>query len=125
MMDIAESGFRFRFAMMQKFSTDDLDITDVNTAWFDIDKLIFPLSIRNFKPGDRMSLLGMQGHQKIKKLFGDRKIPIDRRHCMPILVSGDEIIWVAGIRRSALAIPTSRTTQVLKVQILDNPCEIH
>jgi tRNA(Ile)-lysidine synthase len=125
MMDIAESGFRFRFAMMQNFSTDDLDIADVNTAWFDIDKLIFPLSIRNFKPGDRMSLLGMQGHQKIKKLFGDRKIPIDRRHCMPILVSGDEIIWVAGIRRSALAIPTSRTTQVLKVQILDNPCEIH
>jgi len=124
MVDISESGQRFKFSVTQNLRKEYLGAADGYSAWFDMDKLTFPLNIRNFKPGDRMSLWGMQGHQKIKKLFGDRKIPLAQRYCTPLLVSGNDIIWVPGIRRSALAIPTGRTARVLKVQILDKPCEI-
>jgi tRNA(Ile)-lysidine synthase len=123
-LNIPESGHRFQFSVTHNLKTEDPNMADANAAWFDMEKITFPLQVRNFKPGDRMSLLGMQGHQKIKKIFGDRKIPVNRRQRIPILASGNEIIWLAGIRRSAVAVPTSRTARVLKVQILDNPCEI-
>jgi tRNA(Ile)-lysidine synthase len=124
MVNIAESGLRFKFSVALNMTEKHMSGPDANSAWFDMDKLAFPLNIRNFKPGDRMSLWGMQGHQKIKKIFGDRKIPLAQRYCTPLLVSGNEIIWVPGIRRSALATLTGQTARVLEVQILDKPCEI-
>ena len=118
---IPESGLKLQFSVTGHPGRDELNATDKNTAWFNAGQLTFPLVIRNFRPGDRMSPLGLQGHQKIKKIFGDRKIPIARRHRTPILVSGKDILWVAGIRRSALAIPAGQTTRVLKVRIIEDP----
>lgn len=116
-MDIPESGHQFEFCMTRPQIQNEDNQDDAATAWFDADKIDFPLSIRNFKPGDRMTLSGMQGHQKLKKLFGDRKIPLSRRHTTPLLISANDIIWVAGIRRSALAIPTGSTKHILKVRM--------
>ena len=76
-------------------------------------RLHFPLIIRNFEPGDRLHPFGMTGSQKLKKLFGDRKIPKDLRGRIPLLVSGEQIAWVAGVRRGRMAAISSETTQVL------------
>ena len=62
---------------------------------------------------------GMQGHQKIKKIFTDRKIPQGQRGRIPLLVSAGTIVWVAGVRRGASAAidrPTRRTLQVRLVK---------
>lgn len=120
-MSIPESGLKFQFSVRGNPKKEILNAADENTAWFDSDQITYPLIIRNFRPGDRMSPFGLQGHQKIKKIFGDRKIPIARRHRTPILISGNDILWLAGIRRSALAIPAGQTTQVLKVRIIEDP----
>ncbi len=83
---------------------------------FDLDRLTFPLVIRNFQPGDRLLPFGMQGSQKLKKLFANRKIPKHLRTTIPLLVSGGRIIWVVGIRRSRIAAITAATARVLVAQ---------
>lgn len=132
-VDISEAGLRLQFSISDEPEKVSPGTADVNTAWFDADQTAFPLKIRNFRAGDRMAPFGMQGHQKIKKIFNDRKIPISQRERIPLLVSGDDIIWVVGLRRSALAVTTDRTTRVLEVRVYAcdypakipvNPCEI-
>lgn len=86
-------------------------------AYFDYDNLQFPLIARNFRPGDRLAPLGMKGHKKLKDLFIEKKIPKRRRGLIPILVSGDEIIWVAGIRQGGHGKIEPETKKILKIEM--------
>lgn len=88
-----------------------------NVAIFDYDKLKFPLMVRNFRPGDRFAPLCMNGHKKVKRLFQEKRISRRRRDLIPIVVSGDEIIWVAGIRQADYGKMDSNTKRVLKIEI--------
>jgi tRNA(Ile)-lysidine synthase len=113
---VPESGLIFHCTIVTGQDNPCLETADGCTVWFDVDRMTFPLRIRNFRPGDRMRPRGLHGHQKIKKIFIDRKIPAARRRGTPLLISGAEILWVVGIRRSELAMPTSATPRILKVQ---------
>ena len=90
-----------------------------NVVWFDMDSLEFPLTVRNCEPGDRLAPYGMQGTQKVKKVFIDRKIPRHRRSRIPIVVQNDTILWIAGLRRGSAA-PVIKTTQrIVKIEIVE------
>ncbi|MBL7114592.1 MAG: tRNA lysidine(34) synthetase TilS [Kiritimatiellae bacterium] len=56
------------------------------------------LSIRAWRPGDRMRPLGMKGSRKLQDIFVDAKVPPSKRNRIPLLVCGGEIIWVPGYR---------------------------
>lgn len=86
-------------------------------AYFDYDKLKLPLISRNVKPGDRFVPFGMKGHKKVKELFQEKKIAKRRRGLTPIIVSGNEIIWVAGIRQAEYGRIASDTKTVLSIEI--------
>lgn len=65
----------------------------------DGDKIKFPLTVRNRRPGDRFYPLGLGGSKKLKDFFIDLKLPHHLRDEIPIVVSADgEIVWVAGLR---------------------------
>lgn len=117
MVTVPESGLVFHFTLMAGGTDPCRDAADGSLVWFDADQVVFPLQVRNFRPGDRMRPKGLQGHRKIKKIFNDYKIPVARRHGTPLLVSGREILWVAGVRRSELAMPCGATQRKLKVWI--------
>lgn len=85
-------------------------------AYFDMDKLDMPLTIRNFRKGDRIMPFGLNGSQKLKKLFIDRKIPRRMRSELPLVISGGQIAWVAGIRRANLAPVTRNTSRILHLR---------
>ena len=88
-----------------------------DAAWFDLDRLSFPLTVRSVLPGDRLTPFGMSGSQKLKKLLIDRKIPRAERDQIPIILSAHSIIWVAGIRRSAAAPVTTDTNRTLTIRM--------
>lgn len=94
----------------------DLRKAGHQAAFFDMETVSFPLTVRNPKPGDRFVPLGMTGRQKIKKYFIDHKIPAARRACCPVLESGGRPIWLMGYRMDDSVKITSRTKQVLKVE---------
>lgn len=90
---------------------------DSNTAHFDLDQINLPLTIRNFKPGDKMSLFGMSGHKKLHDIFIDEKIPNEKRGIIPILCDASQILWVPGIKRSNAAIVGENSNSVIKISI--------
>ena len=66
----------------------------VNEAMFDCSKIDFPLTVRNRRQGDRFQPFGMKGTKKIKNFFIDEKVPQDQRSRVPLLLCGNEIMWV-------------------------------
>ena len=69
----------------------------------DLDKAPFPWLVRTFAPGDRIQPIGMKGSKKLKDLFIDMKIPLADRRNIPLIFSGDHLIWICGIRTSGIA----------------------
>jgi tRNA(Ile)-lysidine synthase len=56
-----------------------------------------PLAVRNRRPGDRFSPLGLGGRKKLQDYFVDRKVARDDRDRVPLVVDeSDRIVWVAG-----------------------------
>jgi tRNA(Ile)-lysidine synthase len=85
-----------------------------NVAFFDCDKL-GNLSIRTFRNGDTFTPLGMKGAMKLKDFFISSKIPKEERRTIPLLLSGNDIIWVVGLRINEEFKITPNTKNVLKM----------
>lgn len=90
-----------------------------NTAYFDVDKINFKkLLLRNRREGDRFRPFGLRGTKKLSDFFIDRKIPRRLRDRVPLLVEGEDILWVVGIRRADKARITEDTKKILEVRVL-------
>jgi tRNA(Ile)-lysidine synthase len=87
-------------------------------ALFDADRIDQCLIVRNFVRGDRIRPLGLEGERKLTDVFIDKKLPRERRANWPLVVAGDEIIWVPELVRSgaALVTPTTRTILLVKAK---------
>lgn len=85
-------------------------------AYFDADTCK-DLSIRTFRPGDRIHPLGMAHSVKLKDFFISRKVPLDDRRRIPLLLSGSEIIWIIGYRIDERYKLTRSTRNILKVTV--------
>jgi len=57
-------------------------------------------TIRNRRPGDRFRPLGMSHEKKLKDFLIDRKIPVELRDSIPLLLWNGQIVWVGGIEIS-------------------------
>jgi tRNA(Ile)-lysidine synthase len=69
------------------------------TVLVDGDRLLSPITVRPRRPGDRFAPLGMGGrHMKLSDFMVNEKVPVELRSQWPLVVSGDDIIWVAGLR---------------------------
>jgi tRNA(Ile)-lysidine synthase len=82
---------------------------------FDAADLGRGLHVRNFHPGDRIRPLGMHGTRKVKDVFIDRKVARRRRPTWPVVMLGDEIVWLPGLARGRASLVTERTQNALKV----------
>jgi len=65
-------------------------------AWMDVDKLSFPLILRNRRSGDRFRPLGMQTSMKLKDFLIRKKIPKEQKDLIAIISDAKGIVWVAG-----------------------------
>jgi len=91
---------------------------DLSEAVFDGAGLTEPLIVRNFRNGDYLQPLGMSGHKKIKDLFIEQKLPLALRATLPLLVLGQEILWVPGYGRSERAKVTLDTVSILRLKLV-------
>jgi tRNA(Ile)-lysidine synthase len=64
----------------------------------DADLLSLPLVVRSRQEGDFFYPLGFGKRKKLQDFFVDMKVPRDERDAVPIVVSGEDIVWVAGYR---------------------------
>lgn len=70
-------------------------------ATLDLDALLAAagesLTVRRWRPGDRIRPLGMTGRRTVQDLFTDARVPRGRRRRIPVVAAGDEIAWVPGV----------------------------
>ncbi len=60
-----------------------------------------PIHIRTKKDGDKLVLKGLNKQKKLKDIFIDEKIPIDKRNSWPVITDdNDEIIWLPGLKKT-------------------------
>ncbi|MBU2591350.1 MAG: tRNA lysidine(34) synthetase TilS [Nitrospinae bacterium] len=71
---------------------------------FDIGLAEKGLTVRNRRDGDRFSPNGIVGSKKIKDFLIDKKVCREERNGIPIFVSGKDIVWIAGYRRSSVGV---------------------
>jgi tRNA(Ile)-lysidine synthase len=68
------------------------------TEYIDADTLRFPLRLRRWQKGDWFIPLGMKGRKKISNFLSDVHIPARQKKKICVLSSGDNILWICGVR---------------------------
>ncbi len=86
-------------------------------VYFDFSEIKLPLLIRPRRRGDSFQPLGLQGRKKLKDFFIDEKISREERDKIPLLVQGEDVLWVIGHRQGEEAKVTGETKKVLRVKI--------
>ena len=56
-----------------------------------------PLTVRAWRDGDRIRPVGLGGTKTLADLFTDLKVPRELRRTLPVVVAGEDVVWVAGL----------------------------
>ena len=87
-----------------------------HSLYVDAAKLTYPLKVRAWRLDDVFHPFGMKGKKKLTKFFKDEKLSLLSKNSVWVLESGDEIVWVIGLRPDDRYKVTSATNKVLKIQ---------
>jgi tRNA(Ile)-lysidine synthetase-like protein len=82
------------------YFTKDKPLTCQNYVKLCYNKVKLPLRIRTRLNGDSIQLSG--GTKKVKDLFIDKKIKKELRDEIPMVINGNDIIWIPGVAKSSL-----------------------
>jgi tRNA(Ile)-lysidine synthase len=61
--------------------------------------------VRALRPGDRMRPLGGTGQRPVRRLLMEARVARPERPRHPIVMLGDEVLWIPGVCRSAVGQP--------------------
>ena len=112
------SPIHLRFSRFEKSSDFVIDKSP-DVALLDADKVIFPLTLRHWRHGDRFHPLGMKGSKLLSDFFVDQKFTEWQKRNVWLLVSADdEIIWVVGHRIDDRFKVTSETKSVFRCDLV-------
>ena len=94
-------------------------------AYFDANEIVFPLTLRKWEKGDYLYPLGITrkksekpGKKKVSDILTDAKYNLLQKENTYVLLSGDKIIWVVGLRQDGRNKITDKTTKLLKIKML-------
>lgn len=97
---------------------EGLEPTFPHEIRLDSDRLPGPLSIRFRRPGDRIWPTGMEGSKKLQDILVDAKVPRAARDRVPILVAGDEVLWIIGHRIDRRYLAGTATAHPIRLRIM-------
>ncbi|MDG1261573.1 MAG: tRNA lysidine(34) synthetase TilS [Flavobacteriales bacterium] len=83
---------------------------------FDMEQLTFPLVLRKWAHGDKMTPLGMTGSQKLSDIITQQKLTTVEKEHVYVLQSGDDILWAIGLKVSDKHKITKTTRKTFRIQ---------
>ena len=99
---------------------DDLKTDTAHSSKFlmlvDAGRIQLPLTARPRKDGDFFFPAGFGKRKKLQNFFVDEKVPRDERDRIPLITSGNDIIWIAGYRGDDRFMVTDSTKTVLRLE---------
>jgi tRNA(Ile)-lysidine synthase len=114
---LKEAGVLIKASLTEPSLETSSAIEQANAVTLDADKLIFPLMARPRAKGDFFYPLGFGRRKKLQDFFVDLKMPREERDKIPLIISGNDIIWIAGCRGDERYKVTEVTTKVLKLEL--------
>ena len=84
----------------------------------DADKIQTPLQVRQIKPGDNFTPLGLNGRKKIGDFLTDKKVPRHLRDEIPVILDREKIIWLAGYQISDKCKIEKNSSNILEIELL-------
>ena len=85
----------------------------------------FPLTLRCTQEGDRFVPLGMQGSQLVSNFLTNlKRNRFEKRDQMVLVDAADEIVWVVGLRINDHFKITPKTTNRLRIELLQSASSI-
>jgi len=77
----------------------DAEKQDPYHAWLNPAGMALPLIVRVMQTGERWAPLGLEcGSQKLSDFYVNNKIPQAARAKWPVVLSGESVVWVVGLR---------------------------
>lgn len=113
--DQVEKPFLLRSKVLKNIDIEHI-VKNSSIAYFDLEKLKFPLIIRKWKAGDRFVPFGMKGSKLISDFLIDLKTDRFEKENVYVLESDGRITWVIGYRISDNYKITDKTKSILSVQ---------
>jgi tRNA(Ile)-lysidine synthase len=93
----------FRFSVGDRLADDDWSAELAGGA---------PLVVRPWRAGDRLAPSRGQGRRRVTRYLSDARIAGSARAGWPVVVQGEEIVWIPGVRRSdAATVRSGRPTR--------------
>jgi tRNA(Ile)-lysidine synthase len=96
-----------------------LNNDDPRIAYVDANVLSQSLQVRPLIEGDRIRPLGMDGTVKVSDYFTNEKIPTLAREYWPLLLDGEEIVWILGLRQSNRHKVDEHTKEVVVFRLIE------
>lgn len=79
--------------------------------------LKYPLTVRKWKSGDYFYPIGLNRKKKLSKYFKDEKVDVLSKEETWLLCSGEQIVWVVGMRADHRFRVVDTTQEILKIDI--------
>ena len=89
------------------------------TKWFDYDIIKDTFNVRPVADDDEMTVLKSGGTKKLKDLFKNLKVPMDKRKEYMCVANGNHVYWVIGLRMGEDAKITDKTREILEIDIAE------
>ncbi len=91
--------------------------SDSTREYINGDRITAPLIIRKWQKGDRFRPVGMTHFKKVSDFFTDQKLDPWEKESIPIVLSGKEIVWLAGCRLDDRFKVTSETQKIYTLEV--------
>lgn len=111
---LKESGILIRSSFAD---SAEISCNGKSKVIIDAERIKLPLVVRARKAGDFFHPAGFGKKKKLQDYFVDEKVPRDERDSIPIVLSGNDIVWIAGYRADERFKVTKDTKKILMLEI--------
>ena len=116
---IGEFAFGNKTLVISRFKDNKLFIfpdATANFAYVDLSDVKFPLTLRTRIDGDVITPYGMKGSMKLKKYLNAKGVQRHKRDEIPLLCSGNEVLWAAGVGLSDKISVKDKPSHVVEIK---------
>lgn len=113
---LPQSDWVLHAGLLEQWNLADIAANaDPWTAYLDAEALAAPLRLRTRQQGDRFRPQGLGGHgPRLSDWMINARVPRAQREGLPLLVAGEEIVWVCGWRIAETAAVGPETQRVAR-----------
>lgn len=98
-------------------SSNKINSSTNHTICVSSNSLLFPLTLRKWKQGDKFKPFGMYGFKKLSDFFKDKKLSRFEKEQVWILENTEHIVWVVGYRMDDRCRLSGSEQKVIEIMI--------